>query len=165
MVLTYCNLESNYVYYYQHSLRTDKKGLPFVALDQLWWYVHTEDEYTKRENYEYRVEGMAAIWYDRFKFSQSSYPSYVLLEYSDSLNGKEKYYHFDDNFKLVNMSYYLESELPFSKADEQYALQAARKVTQQIIDESTRPLINLQWLYDLLDWGNKNRDERSPVFW
>ncbi|TWT10492.1 hypothetical protein [Streptococcus sp. sy004] len=169
VVLLWWNLEANRVYYYQQSNLTDKAGVPFVLLDQLWWHIENWNE--ADGDYYYSTERK---YYIDYYYKPNTENSYSLSLTTDSLStyeldfqnqaGEEFYYIFDKNYRLVRKYEYSKGELPITDEDRQFAKEAVNQTVSQLLKRVEEPLFNLQSFYDWTLSGNRTQKIWSLAF-
>ncbi|QWT17112.1 hypothetical protein KPC83_04500 [Collinsella sp. zg1085] len=147
----YFNLKLSAVYYAQHT--PHKEGVEPVLMelvDSLYWAATPDIE-----GISYDYDGGNAIY--NYNFKEENVPIF------DSHYGLE-YYYFDSGSKLYTFDYKFQLESVWNRdslssestdVDVNAIKRDIYKVVQPVIDAQSKPLLlNLQWLYDLL---NKDR--------
>ncbi|QWT17110.1 hypothetical protein KPC83_04490 [Collinsella sp. zg1085] len=147
----YFNLKLSAVYYAQHTPHKERVEPVLMELvDSLYWAATPDIE-----GISYDYDGGNAIYNCNFK--EEDIPLF------ESRNGLEYAYYtpnsltfvFNDRFQLVRVYNDKTNSLESTDVDVNAIKRGIYKVVQPVIDAQHKPLLlNLQWLYDLL---NKDR--------
>ena len=135
----FINLKSNSVYYAQHI--PHKKGTEpdLVMLIENMDWIYTP----KIDNIRYDDDGANAIINTKSKSSLTKSLGYFLYDKDNMTIG------FDSTFRFEDVSYFSE-EAKRTKVNESKIKREIRKDFSPIMKVQPKPLINLQWLFNLL---------------
>ncbi|SFE46595.1 hypothetical protein SAMN02910327_01267 [Peptostreptococcaceae bacterium pGA-8] len=148
----YCNLKSNSVYYSKNTPHKEgTEPVLMMLVDNLDWIYNPDIE-----GIEYDFDGKATIkmYNDNKKqigFITSSY-KYGKKGYLFDDIKSETMVEFDSGFKAIKM--YNTSKkvqkIAFTKIEEKKYKDTLYSMLKQVIDKQTKPLINLQWIFDIV---------------
>lgn len=168
-ILTIWNLENNYVYYFQQSKETNKEGIPFVLLDHLDKY--TMPDFEEDGAYTYKTDGMYRINYTIRSENSDYYYQFIQDNFQDSYYSlsvyeeKAMYFDFGSNFQLIEFYDFTEENneeskkrLPITTERESEAREIINLLTKPLLKRVSPPLLNLQWLFDGVDYWKLERD-------
>ena len=137
---TYCNLKFNSVYYAQHIPHKEGTEPDIIMLMENMGWAYTPEI----EGISYDDDGSYAI--TREKGTESSVLGFsdgTLFFYPDS--GES--YIFNRNFTLQHA---FDEHYHKIKYNQRKVQKEIRETVQPVIDEQPKPLINLQWLFNLI---------------
>ena len=135
----FINLKSNSVYYAQHI--PHKKGTEpdLVMLIENMDWIYTP----KIDNIRYDDDGANAIINNKSKSSLTKSLGYFLYDKDNMTIG------FDSTFRFDHVSYFSE-EAKRIQVNESKIKQEIREDFSPIMKVQTKPVINLQWLFNLI---------------
>lgn len=138
-LFTFINLKSNSVYYAQHI--PHKKGTEpdLVMLIENMDWIYTP----KIDNIRYDDDGANAIINTKSKSSLTKSLGYFLYDKDNMTIG------FDSTFRFDHVSYFSE-EAKRIQVNESKIKQEIREDFSPIMKVQTKPVINLQWLFNLI---------------
>ena len=142
---TFYNLKSNSVYYAKHMPRGEgQKPELIMLIDNLAW-VHTPDI----EGLKYKIDGTRDIINETgSKGFGNIYSDRTEYVYS---NGHNISYRFTKNFKLKHATQLRKMEtVDISSVDSNKLIEEIEQFVKPVLDKQTKPMINLQWLFNLL---------------
>lgn len=144
-VYCYCNLKSNSVYYAKNTPHKEgTEPVLMMLVDNLFWIYNPEIEGIK-----YDFDGGQAIY--NYNFKDEDVPVFVSYgggrKYSYCNNGF-KTYKFDYHFNLTSSRDVREGKIDIKDIDVEEVKKEIYEIVQPVIDAQTKPLINLQWLFD-----------------
>ncbi|RLK63062.1 hypothetical protein D3H64_06390 [Atopobacter sp. AH10] len=141
---SYANLKSNSVYYAKNT--PHKKGVEPVLMllvDNLDWIYNPE-----LEGIEYDFDGGNVIYNNNYKSEDVPwFASHYGKEYHYGSNDY-KSYSFNSNFELTYCRDRREGKVDIKNIDVKKVKRDIYKIFQPVINKQTKPLINLQWLFD-----------------
>ncbi|MDD7512778.1 MAG: hypothetical protein PUK14_02685 [Clostridiales bacterium] len=142
----YYNLKSNSVYYAKHTPHKDAtEPVLMMLIDNLDWIYNPE-----LEGIEYDFDGGHVIYNNNYKSEDVPwFASHDGEEYHYGSNGY-KSYSFNRNFELTYCRDRCVGKIDIKNIDVEEVKQDIYKIVQPVIDEQTKPLINLQWLFDIV---------------
>ena len=142
----YYNLKSNSVYYAKNTPHKDGvEPVLMMLVDNLAWVYNPDIDGIK-----YGFDGNNSIHNYNFKAKDTPFlSSYGGKIYSYGSNGF-KTYKFDYHFNLVSSRDRRVGEIDIKDIDVEEVKKDIYKIVQPVIDEQTKPLINLQWLFDIV---------------
>ena len=147
-VTAFCfdNMKRNSVYYAKHTPHKDGVEPVLMMLgDNLYWIYNPDIE-----GIEYDFDGNNSIHNYNFKSQDVPwFSSYWGEEYSYGSNGYRSY-GFNRDFKLTYCRDRRVGEIDIKDIDVEEVKKDIYKIVQPVIDEQTKPLINLQWLFDIV---------------
>ena len=137
---TYCNLKFNSVYYTQHIPHKEGTEPDIIMLMENMGWAYTPEI----EGISYDDDGSYAITREKgTKTSILSFPNDNLFFHSES-----------DDMYLLNRNFSIQDAFDKRyhkiKYNHRKVLKEIRETVQPVIDAQTKPLINLQWLFNLL---------------
>ena len=139
------NIKSNSVYYAKHT--PHKEGIEpvlMMVVDNLFWIDTPEIE-----GIEYDFDGYNCIKNYNFKSEDGLYfASFGGEEYSYDSN--DECYNFNSDFELTYCSDRHYKKIDIKNIDVEEVKKDIYKMVQPVIDEQTKPLVNLQWLFDII---------------
>ncbi|MBF0713426.1 hypothetical protein HZY83_01825 [Gemella sp. GH3] len=137
------NLKSNAVYYAKNMPRGEGQEPELVMLiDNLWWVDNPDIEGIK-----YNLDGSRTVKTPNGSryFTKSYETKYV---YSDE---KDISYTFNRHFKLLHATNMKKVQrLDINSIDKNKIVSEIKSLVQPVIDKQSEPLINLQWIFNLV---------------
>ena len=147
-VTAFCfkNIKSNSVYYAKHTPHKEgTEPVLMMLVDNLVWVYNPDIDGIK-----YGFDGNNSIHNYNFKAKDTPFlSSYGGKIYSYGSNGF-KTYKFDYHFNLVSSRDRRVGKIDIKDIDVEEVKKDIYKIVQPVIDEQTKPLINLQWLFDIV---------------
>lgn len=144
----YSNLKSNSVYYAKNTSHTEGVEPALMMLVENLYSVYNPDI----EGVKYEFDGNPAIKLFDSEANQTSYFSFMKSDggYMFSNKNKNIVYKFNEKFRLIRAYNTNDGFTPISIKDisENEVKNELRVMYQPILDKQTKPLINLQWLFD-----------------
>ncbi|SFE46565.1 hypothetical protein SAMN02910327_01266 [Peptostreptococcaceae bacterium pGA-8] len=140
----YCNLKSNSVYYAKHTPHKEgTEPVLMMLVDNLYWVYNPDID-----GIEYDFDGGHVIYNNNFKLEDVPwFASHGGEAYDYGSNGY-KSYSFNSDFKLTYCIDRRDGEIDIKNVDVEEVKKEIYKIVQPVIDEQTKPLINLQWIFD-----------------
>ncbi len=140
----YYNLKSNSVYYAKHTPHKEgTEPVLMMLVDNLYWVYNPDID-----GIEYDFDGGNSIYNYNFKAEDIPFlSSYGGEIYSYGSNGF-KTYKFDYHFNLISSRDRRNGKIDIKDVDIEEVKKEIYKIVQPVIDEQTKPLKNLQWLFD-----------------
>ena len=140
------NIKSNSVYYAKHTPHKEgTEPVLMMLVDNLGWVYNPDIDGIK-----YGFDGNNSIHNYNFKAKDTPFlSSYGGKIYSYGSNGF-KTYKFDYHFNLVSSRDRRVGNIDIKDIDVEEVKKDIYKIVQPVIDEQTKPLINLQWLFDIV---------------
>ena len=136
---TYCNLKFNSVYYAQHIPHKEGTEPDLVMLVENMGWIYTP----KIDNIRYDDDGTNAIINTKSKSFLTKSLGSFLYDKDNMTVG------FDSTFRFEDVSYFSE-EAKRTKVNESKIKREIRKDFSPIMKVQPKPLINLQWLFNLI---------------
>ncbi|MBF0713427.1 hypothetical protein HZY83_01830 [Gemella sp. GH3] len=136
------NLKSNAVYYAKNMPRVEGQEPELVMLiDNLWWVDNPDIEGIK-----YNLDGVRTVKIPNGKrYLSNSYEKEYI--YSDE---EYNFYKFNRRFELLFMLNDKDEEVNINSVDKNKIVSEIKSLVQPVIDKQSEPLINLQWIFNLL---------------
>ena len=140
----YCNLKSNSVYYAKHTPHKEgTEPVLMMLVDNLYWVYNPdidgiEYDFDAGKSINHRnPDGKDISWFGTFDGQRYIY-------------GDKKYilYEFDKKFKLLYVSKDRNGRVAKKNVDVKEVKKDIYTILQPVIDQQTKPFINLQWLFD-----------------
>ena len=140
------NMKRNSVYYAKHTPHKEgTEPVLMMLVDNLYWIYNPDIDGIK-----YGFDGNNSIHNYNFKAKDTPFlSSYGGKIYSYGSNGF-KTYKFDYHFNLVSSRDRRVGNIDIKDIDVEEVKKDIYKIVQPVIDEQTKPLINLQWLFDIV---------------
>ena len=136
---TYCNLKFNSVYYAQHIPHKEGTEPDLVMLVENMGWIYTPEI----DGIRYDDDGTNAIINTKSKsFLTKSLGSFLYDKDNMTIG-------FDSTFRFEDVSYFSE-EAKRTKVNESQIKREIREDFSPIMKVQTKPLINLQWLFNLI---------------
>ncbi|MBF0713425.1 hypothetical protein HZY83_01820 [Gemella sp. GH3] len=136
------NLKSNAVYYAKNMPRGEGQEPELVMLiDNLWW---VNNPYI--EGLKYDIDGTRYIIYKNKSFGNiyADETNYVYLD------EKDNFYRFNRRFELLAFLDYKDEKIDINSVDKNKIVSEIKSLVQPVIDKQSEPLINLQWIFNLV---------------
>lgn len=140
------NIKSNSVYYAKHTPHKEgAEPVLMMLVDNLFWIYNPEID-----GIEYDLDGGNCIKnYNCKSEDEPWFASYGGEEYSYNSND-DKFYNFNSDFELTYCSDRHYKKIDIKNIDVEEVKKDIYKMVQPVIDEQTKPLVNLQWLFDII---------------
>ena len=140
----YYNLKSNSVYYAKNTPHKEgTEPVLMMLVDNLYWVYNPDIDGIK-----YRFDGGQIIYNYNFKLEEAPcFSGDGGEEYYYGSNGYRSY-SFNVDFELTYCRDRREGKVDIKNVDVKEVKKDIYKIVQPVIDEQTKPLINLQWLFD-----------------
>ena len=140
------NIKRNSVYYAKHTPhKEDTKLVLMMVVDNLDWIYTPEID-----GIEYDFDGPNCIKNYNFKSEDELwFASFGGQEYSYN-SDDDSFYNFNSDFKLTYCSDRHDKKIDVKNIDVEEVKKDIYKMVQPVIDEQTKPLVNLQWLFDII---------------
>ena len=145
-VFCFKNIKSNSVYYAKHTPHKEgTEPVLMMLIDNLDWIYNPEID-----GIEYDFDGGHVIYNNNYKSEDVPwFASHDGEEYHYGSNGY-KSYSFNRNFELTYCRDRRVGKIDIKDVDVKEIKIEIYKIVQSVIDEQTKPLINLQWLFDIV---------------
>lgn len=139
------NMKRNSVYYAKHTPHKEgTEPVLMMVVDNLDWIYTPEID-----GIEYDFDGPNCIKNYNFKSEDELwFASFGGEEYSYSSD--DGFYNFNRDFKLTYCSDRHDKKIDIKNIDVEEVKKDIYKMVQPVIDEQTNPLVNLQWLFDII---------------
>ena len=145
-VFCFDNIKSNSVYYAKHTPHKEgTEPVLMMLVDNLYWIYNPDIEGVK-----YRFDGGRILYNYNFKLQEV--PCFAGDDGGEYYYGSNGYksYSFNRDFKLTYCRDRRVGKIDIKNIDVEEVKQDIYKIVQPVIDEQTKPLINLQWLFDIV---------------
>ncbi len=142
----YYNLKSNSVYYAKNTPHKEgAEPVLMMLVDNLGWIYNPDIE-----GIEYRFDGGQIIYNNNLKLEEV--PCFACDNSEEYYYGSNGYrsYSFNSDFQLTYCRDRREGKIDIKDVDVKEVKKEIYKVVQPVIDRQTKPLINLQWLFDIV---------------
>ncbi|MBF0714417.1 hypothetical protein HZY83_06980, partial [Gemella sp. GH3] len=112
-----------------------------MLIDNLWWVDNPDIEGIK-----YNLDGVRTVKIPNGKrYLSNSYEKKYI--YSDE---EYNFYKFNRRFELLFMLNDKDEEVNISSVDKNKIVSEIKSLVQPVIDKQSEPLINLQWIFNLV---------------
>ncbi|MBF0713422.1 hypothetical protein HZY83_01805 [Gemella sp. GH3] len=140
------NLKSNAVYYAKNMLRGEGQEPELIMLiDNLWWVDNPDIE-----GIQYKIDGTQYVIYENNSFGSISSYEEDRMDYMYS-NEEGISYSFNRRFELVHVMNFREwKRIDINSVDKNKIVSEIKSLVQPVIDKQSEPLINLQWIFNLV---------------
>ena len=140
------NIKSNSVYYAKHTPHKEgTEPVLMMLVDNLEWIYNPDIEGVK-----YRFDAWCILYNYNFKLQEvPCFAGDDGREYYYGSNGYRSY-GFNRDFKLTYCRDRRVGNIDIKNIDVEEVKKDIYKIVQPVIDEQTKPLINLQWLFDIV---------------
>ncbi|MBF0714418.1 hypothetical protein HZY83_06985 [Gemella sp. GH3] len=136
------NLKSNAVYYAKNMPRGEGQEPELIMLiDNLWWVYNPDIEGLK-----YDIDGTQDIVYEN-KYFGNIYADETEYIYTDENNIS---YRFNHRFELLHVIDEKYKKVDINSVDKNKIVLEIKSLAQPVIDKQSEPLINLQWIFNLV---------------
>ena len=139
------NIKSNSVYYAKHTPHKEgAEPVLMMLVDNLFWIYNPEID-----GIEYDLDGCNCIKNHNYKSEYEPwFASFGGEEYSYSSD--DGFYNFNSDFELTYCIDSRDEKVDIKSVDVEKVTKDIYKMVQPVIDEQTKPLVNLQWLFDIV---------------